>query len=270
MSFNINEQWKFTNYPSLATQINDDTFKTFLLKFDFVIVNGVIGAGKTFLINNVCKGMERSIIKILEPSDKWDYGLAINAITGKEPLITDITMSDAVEILDLAIHFSKTGPVGNLLEVLIPKTVIIERTPLDHYALFREKSTKELQNCINCQEILLKKVLKLKQKDNINVLVLTVHDNNENYLKRIKKRGRYYEQDIQPKYLTTLEQLQLVMLCFMKSILPNNCKYSFYTYTPELHRDGEMWIAEYTPQAFYNGKETEVDVNNVNDILQLL
>lgn len=217
----INESYKVKNFTPNTTLTNISNFKTILCSYDLIIVNGNIGAGKSYFIHNISRGMENKVLKCIEPSHKWDYLLATNSITGEESFITDITVNECKENMRLCTKYANK-------EFPLP-VPMIERNPLAHFALFRSLSKKELKKSIASEEKLLKEVMKLKNKKNIKICIIVIHDSCENYKTKIEHRGRCYEQDIESR---SMELAQLVSLSFMPKIMSDKCTREFYLYVP--------------------------------------
>ena len=155
----------------------------------FIVIEGLIGAGKTSLAKKIAKKFNSKLIleqfadnpflpKFYENPDKYSFQLELSFLAERYQQLKDELVSG-----DLFKSFL-------LSDYYFPKSLIFAKSTLadDEYNLFRK-----LFNIIHSS---------LPKPD----LYVYLHLNTENALNNIKNRGRTYEQNIEAEYLNNLSK----------------------------------------------------------------
>lgn len=252
----INANYKVKNFPRTLHLISLERFKKILCTFEFVDINGVIAAGKSYFINRLNRGLEDRVVIFHEPNNKFDALLANDYLTGKESVITEITNNEITQSLDILFKY--------ILDTL---TIVVERTSMDHLALFRDKNDDEIRRAIKFLSKIFKRIRKHNKSKILKCAIVTVFDTNiQNYKSRVEMRGRMYEKKITVNYLERLQLAQLIMLCWYPHIFVD-CDFTFYAYKPNItSTDDKISVNNFIPELFYKGIPLR-DAYFTNDLL---
>ncbi len=159
------------------------------MNYNFIVIEGLIGAGKTSLSKMIAQKFNSKLIleqfadnpflpKFYKSPEKYSFPLELSFLAERyQQLKEELASGDLFKSFSISdYYFSKS--------LIFAKSTLAD----DEYNLFRK-----LFNIIYTG---------LPKPD----LYVYLHLNSENALKNIKKRGRDYEQTIEKEYLDTLRQ----------------------------------------------------------------